>query len=224
MATNGQLLRKLASGQTLLESEIQQLERAMDGYDNYAALVQENSIVGSRALNIQFPFAPIYSTILHEDVSNLGFSIPGNYKHLLIMGHARVNGSGVSAVQIEVQLNGDTGATNYEYNALRNIGTTVTGAEDLTYSGLPLGVVTADTGAASYSGSFFAYIPHYNSNYYKQLIRVMGFFSGAGSQTNITSSLWRSTEKITSILIYPDPTYASAKLEAGSLISVYGIL
>lgn len=33
MATNAQLLRKLAKGETLQESEITQLERALDGYD-----------------------------------------------------------------------------------------------------------------------------------------------------------------------------------------------
>jgi hypothetical protein len=47
MATNGQTLRKFLRGETLLESEIQQLERALDQYDS-AAMNNQQTRRGDR--------------------------------------------------------------------------------------------------------------------------------------------------------------------------------
>lgn len=223
----GALLKRALSGEQLLGSELMQIERDMDRYDNFADILQANTAMGGKELNIPMPFNLIYSTILDIDVASLEITIPSSYRHLLLMGQATVNGTGgaAGAILVYAQINGDTGATNYSVQELHAINTTVNGAQDLTYSGMLFAVVKADAGLANYSGAFHIFFPHYTSGYYKQSIRTMGYFSGLGAQINVSTSLWKSTDPIRSIAIYPDTsTYANAKLEAGSLVSVYGIL
>lgn len=176
--------------------------------------------------NLDLPFEPIYSTVLENDKSELVIPIPAKYKHLLVVGQVSINGTGgASATTLHMQVNGDTGVSSYSYQELFAIGTSVNGGQDLTYDSMVLSVVKADGGSAAYSGTFFGYMPHYNNaTYYKMLIRLSGYFSGAGAQINSMGNVYLGTSPITSARIFPNVTaYPNAKLEAGSLISVYGI-
>lgn len=63
MATSGQLLARMARGETLLESEIMQLERALDGYDR-AGIYVDSIQTGSGKINAQ----EIRAKLLDSDV------------------------------------------------------------------------------------------------------------------------------------------------------------
>ncbi len=217
-------MARLARGEKLLESEVQQLERAVDGYDNYSSILQSNTVLGGKDLNIPLPFNVIYSTILDTDVASLEFTIPGNYKHLMIMGQGRLNGTGgQSATFLYAQFNGDTGS-NYIIDLLYQSASTHGVVEDLSNVGVAFTDFVADGGAAYYNGTFVAYIPHYNSAYYKTILSHSGVTYGTATTETLWQGMWKDVSPIQSIRIIPNPTYASAKIEAGSLISVYGIV
>lgn len=224
MATNGQLLRKLATGQTLLESEIQQLERALNTYDNYSSILQSNTSVGGKEINVSTTFNTIYSTILDTDVASLEISIPGQYKHLLIVGQGRTNGTGgQTAISLFIRFNNDT-SSNYmwgvegQYNGA-NVLSQNTSA---TYG--VLCAVVADGTAAGFAGATCTYIPHFNSLYYKQCLSLNAYNVAVPATYNtFFQTTWLDTSPITFLTILPDTAYASAKIEAGSLFSVYGI-
>jgi hypothetical protein len=139
------------------------------------------------------------------------------------MGSGRVNGSGVDAVFLFAQFNGDTGASNYQFQNLVGTNTTPAAAQDLTFYGAPLCYFIADTGTVNFSGKFVAFIPHYNSNYYKSILTFDGIHVTTAASVAVWDGTWKNTAKIQSIRVFPDTAYASAKIEAGTLLSIYGI-
>lgn len=225
----GDMLKDVLSGvQGIDQIKVDKLQQEMNDlwmretkYRSWLRL-QDNKIDFK---NLALPFEPIYSTVLEDDKSEFVVPIPSKYSHLMIMGQASLVGTGIAAQNIFAQFNGDTGASNYSYQEILAANTTLLGQQDLTYDKISIGVVKADAGTAYYSGSFFSFIPHYrNTNYYKEVLRSIGYYSGAGAQVNNAVFLWKSLDPINSIRFFPDTvTYPSAKIEAGSLISVYGI-
>lgn len=88
MATNAQLIRRLATGATLLESEIQQLERAFDDLDQaktYIASIQNGTgvlkVAGIESGWGQFRISPINAWSGYYD--DLSTSIPNNTETVL---------------------------------------------------------------------------------------------------------------------------------------------
>ena len=174
---------------------------------------------------IDLPFNVIYSQILEEDKASLTVDIPSYYKHLLIMGSGRITGSGgQSAVFTMCQFNGDTTAGNYQWGHFYHISGSVGTAQDLSDPSMLFWYFAADGEATnSYAGSAFIFIPHYTSSFYKTLLTVGAVGLSTTSSSAVRHGVWKGTDPIRSVTVFPDPTYANAKLKSESLISFYGI-
>lgn len=203
----------------MLQREMNELWQRETKYKSWLRL-QDNKIDFK---NLDLPFEPIYSTVFEEDKSQLVIAIPQNYKHLMIMGQARLNGTGgQTAVYTYGQFNGDT-ANNYSLNILYQAGVTHNVTESLLTSGMVFSYLTADGADANYNGSTVCFIPHYTSNFYKTVLTFDGVARDAATSVALWQGVWKSTTPINSIRIYPDTTYPSAKIVSGSLFSIYGI-
>lgn len=222
------LLRDLyrKNGVTIPEADFATLQRLVDEERarNEAVgswqRVKDNKI---GAGHLDLPFTPIYSQVLAEDVASLTISIPGTYKHLMIMGSARINNSGVGAVYCFSQFNDDTGASNYSYQLIYGINTSAGASQDLAHYGCLIGYITAEAVASGHAGSFINFIPHYNSSYYKNVLTMDGLFTGTNASVALWIGQWKNTSPIRTITFIPDTTYPGAMFEAGSIFSVYGI-
>ena len=218
----GNLLAKIADGEKLDPIERQQL---ID-YGNSAELTQSlvSSYVppGMGEIKLPLPMNLIGVFSPYENVATVSIDIPPDYNHLLIIGSGRVTGAGVNAVYTFCQFNDDSGS-NYSDDLLYQIGTTHGSSETLSLTGALIGYLTGDTGSANYNGSFTCWVPHYNSSYYKTMLTLDGIHNGASTSVAIWQSVWKDTSPIKKIVVYPDTTYPSALIEAGTLFSVYGI-
>lgn len=225
MATLKELLLQVADNKPLDPTQRGQLANIAQDLDDARQIFRtwqrpEDKRVNTNYLDL--PFAPIYSQVLEQDMASLTIQIPSGYKHLMIMGQGRINGSsGQDAVMSLVQINGDTG-NNYIWGHMLHTSTTVSAAQDTSDPYIPFIYMIADGWAAGPAGNAFMFIPHYTSGYHKNIL-IVGSAYGTNVQTAVRNGSWKSTAAIQSIKIYPDPTYPNAKLEAGSLISIYGI-
>lgn len=219
MPSNAQLMERLASGEKLDAGEVQQLSRAMDGYDKLTSIVQNYASLGGNQLNIPATFNEIYSQVLSADTASLPISIPGGYKHLMMMlGGQTNNASYVDG--IKAQFNGDT-AANYLTQGIEGTGSSVTTGSNGTSS-----ILLCDFGGTSGNASAAAggavFIPHYNSVLWKTVYTISGEPQRDASNpgVNINCGFWKSTTGINSILISP---VTGTLIKSNSAFSVYGI-
>lgn len=174
---------------------------------------------------IDFPIVPIVSQVFEQNVSDFTVQIPSTYKHLMIMASGRITDAAADSVEMHLQFNGDTGASNYSIQRLTGAQATVSAGWDITTAYVEIDNFVADNAGAGENTSLVIHIPHYGSSFYKTIISSGGIFvSPTGSGASVWTGRWLSTDKITSIRFFPDTgTYANAKIKSGSLISVYGI-
>lgn len=221
----GDLLVKIANNQSLTPQELDVLRRTGNETQQRNSFVAGNTNSENK-LDIKFPIQPFYSEVLQTDQSSLSIKIPGGYKHLIIMGSGRINGSGgQDGVFARCQFNNDTTSTNYQWGHLYHIAGAVSTTEDFSDPSSLFWYFAGDGEATGgYAGSAFVVIPHYTSSYYKMLLTYGAVALSAATTTAVRHGVWKSVNPIQSIQIFPDPAYPGAKLEAGSLISVYGLL
>lgn len=215
------------NGVTIPEADFSTLQRLVDEERTRDEAVGSWQRVKDNKIgagHLDLPFTPIYSQVLAEDVASLTISIPGTYTHLMIMGQGRINGSGgQNAVSIVVRYNSDTGA-NYTWGSEGqfNGAHIVNQGTGSTYGSL--GALVADGQASGYAGMLFSVIPHYTSSFYKSSFSLAAYTLGTPASFNVDrQATWLNTNKIETMTLFPDPAFASAKLESGSVISIYGI-
>lgn len=158
----------------------------------------------------------INSAIISTNTSNVTFSsIPGHYTDLLLTSSAR-GSSGNSFQATLVQLNSDT-LTNYSTTLLYDSGTSAlstrtTNADCFTYLD-----VAANGSASNIFGIMeLNFMSYSNTNIFKSVLAK----STAGSvQVRVSSHIWRSTNSISSIKIYP----SVGEWLPGSTFSLWGI-
>jgi hypothetical protein len=128
-------------------------------------------------------------------------SIPSTYKHLQIRWIARSTFATASAVNINTQINADTGA-NYANHRLSGDGsaTTAAGAASATEMVFPF-MVSGNSATAGIVGTGIIDIQDYASTTKTKTLRVFG---GVDTNTSagrvaIQSGLWNSTSAMTSI-------------------------
>lgn len=222
MATIGQLIRKLAQGdEKLVESEIQQLERALVSFENYSGIVRSNSEVGSPKLRVEFPFETIYSQILQVDSANVEVAIPSTYNTVVIYGSGSITGA--NGGNIWAQFNGDT-ASNYTWQFIKGDGATVSSTHDTADPYVALGVFGTTGAGAGVNGSFRAEIIHSQGQWKKNVLSHA--YTAEFNDLYLLGGTWQNTAPIQRIEIFAtDNTLAkgSASLAAGSLFSVYGL-
>lgn len=227
MATNGQLLRKLATGQQLMESEIQQLERAIDGYDNYSSILQSNTVVGGKELSIPLPIVSLYAQTLDSTVASINIPIPAQYNHLFIIGSGRSDvgavGSGLGFVIMN--FNGDTGA-NYGWT-YDGVAANVFDKGQNTGSAYPIiGHFPGSTITAASAGYVFCFASNLRSSvYWKSFVSMDGSFYDTGVAAYNSFNTWKSTNPVTELnLTVVDATLTPANFVAGNTISVFGLI
>jgi hypothetical protein len=216
MATNSQLLGKFLRGQDLNEVEIQQLERAMTDFDSASermkVLVNSNNKVNAHSLEL--PFEVIYSVVLANNTTSLGVPIPGEYRHLAIMGSGRVTGSGTGAQYVLARFNGDSG-NNYNQQKLFVSSTSVTGVFDTSQSGAVVGLAAEGGVSANLAGGFMTIIPHCASEFYKTSLALSTIYGVVA----FTGTTWLNTDRITELTFLP----VTDQFAVGFVFSVYGI-
>ena len=217
------IVEKIARSAGLSEMEVQEYAREWERDRAAASVLRRYIEPGTSNLNIPLPFVPIQSEVLVEDVADLTVQIPSTFKHLLVVGQGRVNGTGgQDAAYVYAQFNGDTGANYYE-GYIYQEATVLAAYEETGNTGFSVSYLVADGQPAGYCGSFFCFIPHYNSGYYKGILTFDGVGTNAGTYNSLYTGGWYNTSPVSSIRTFPDPAYTSAKLEAGSLFSFYGL-
>jgi hypothetical protein len=141
-------------------------------------------------------------------------SIPGSYKHLLLIISGKSNTAATTA-NVEVQFNSDTG-NNYTSQRQNRFGVAAGPANSL-----EVGSVTASTATANYPSSNDITIYDYtNTTFFKSFSSTgMIWDSGAVVSTQqVCSGFWKNTAAVTDILIFP----SVGLWVNGSIASLYG--
>jgi hypothetical protein len=150
-------------------------------------------------------------------------SIPGTYRHLMIMMTGRADESaGLTAVQC--QFNGDTGA-HYAHQRVTGNAGSVSAAEGASAAFLYVGWLSGGTAGANYASGLTAWIYDYaRSQWYKHVAYLSGHHSGltAGLGRAIAGSgVWENTSAITAILL--TLTTSGKKFDIGTVATLYGL-
>jgi hypothetical protein len=217
MAEFKDLLLKIANNQILTPQELQDLSIFGTETQQRNSFIAGNT-AANNTLNIAFPFFPIYSEILTKNTSSITIPVPSNANHLFCIGAGRCSGATFFET-INGTFNGDTG-TNYNWNSIVGVNTTPTAVQNKNQSAFPWGYFEAASSTSGAQSSFFAFIPHIRSGFWKTVIVIGGLpeYSATDMVAGLTASHWRSTEVIQSITITP----ASSTILAGSLFSLFG--
>lgn len=209
------IAEKIANNARLTSEESAFWKRSMRETQLRNSFIAGNT-TAANTLAIQSPLELIYSETLQTTASQFSVSVPGDFKHILIMGSGRTDVV-AAGTEIVMQLNGDTGS---------NYGTTSDGVDNDTFvkgqtnSGtyMVIGLFPGTLATASASGMLFAYVFHANSSdYWKSVISTRGLFSGNMAFLGGFGQ-WKSTNKITSLTIG-----TSGNFLAGTTLSVIGI-
>jgi hypothetical protein len=158
-------------------------------------------------------YTQIASTTLGSAASSVTLSsIPGTYTDLVLIMNA---GSSVNNADIDINVNGDTGA-NYSRTILYGDGATAGSARESSATKFRL----------TYFGNasiVFSWIGIVNFMNYSNTTTYKTFLSKARNATNYgvndQAGLWRNTAAISSMVI----TNASGTFSTGSTFNLYGI-
>lgn len=146
-------------------------------------------------------------------------SIPSTYKHLQVRMLCRSNGSFARDV-IAVRLNGDTDS-NYSWHRLRGDGTAVDAGGSANQTYMQFGNIPANTTTANIFGTAVLDIHDYADTSKNKTIRTLAGHDANGSgYIQLDSGLWRNTNAVTSITIYPE---SATGWVSGTNIALYGI-
>ena len=161
-------------------------------------------------------YIPLATTTLGSDQADVTFStISGSYTDLILLANVISTQSGSGAGQLRMQFNGDTGS-NYSFTALFGYGDGTTGSYRRSNYSYLEGFLYRQTSSSAYAYNMLHIMNYSNSTTYKTAIsRSAGF----DVEVNTQVSLWRSTNAITSIKIYP----ATGSIKTGSSLTLWGI-
>lgn len=220
----GDLLAKMASGQRLQQVEINNLRlwgNQAETISNFVKGIQspDGEILSTR---VPFPFDPIYSVVLSENASEIKVNIPSKYNHLFFIGGGRTTYTSSSGELMIMQFNGDTGS-NYKHTGEGVANASQTEYQNLNITGIIAGNWATATADAGTSGSFFCFIPHIRSPFWKSTLNLRGgYYTAAGGMVAMMDSgIWENTSPITSIRFFGES--GTSSILAGSSISVYGL-
>ena len=154
-------------------------------------------------------YTPIATYTTSGTSSSYTFSsIPSTYTDLILV----VNGSGSTAMDSYIQVNGDTGA-NYSFTRLYGTGSA---------AGSDRGSSQTSMKAGNFSTSPNANLIHFmnysNSTTYKTVLPRSGD-AGSGSAVIGAVGLWRSTAAISSITLF----VSAGTISSGAIFTLYGI-
>jgi hypothetical protein len=160
-------------------------------------------------------------------VSSVSFtSIPSTYQHLQIRAIPQTNRATYGIDQLNIQLNSDTGSTNYANHTTWGDGSAgnSAGAGDTNQLFNLNGSVGTSTGG-TFGGLIIDVLDYTNTNKYKTAralsgVDINGTLAGFGGRVGIYSGLWKNTNAITSVSISPS---VGTLLTQYSSFALYGI-
>lgn len=154
------------------------------------------------------------TTVSGSSVASLTFSsIPGTYKHLLLVYSARATGAN-NYQSLRMQMNGDTGA-NYDIVNWESVGTFNTGGT--TYALLPF--IAGGNAAAGNAGGGQVMIPQYSGTTLHKPYNAQGFEGSPLNRSANNAGIWKSAAAITSLTLFLDAN----NIDVGSSFSLYGL-
>ena len=161
-------------------------------------------------------YTPIATTTLGSATGSYTFSsIAGTYTDLILIANLQ-RATTAENPSVTLRFNGDT-ATNYSMTHILGNGTSATSARQSSQNMMNLSYFSLPS-----SGSFAPYIMNImnysNATTYKTVVARGG---DAGSGTQATVGLWRSTAAITSVTVTNDGTPTNFSI--GSTFTLYGI-
>lgn len=166
----------------------------------------------------------IASTTLEEAAASVDLTdIPATYRHLRLLVSARSAKAGAAFDTLVAVLNNDT-TNNYYWQGFSVNNTTVSGVEDVTANG---GIYVAQVSAATATANLFSPVTLELLDYAStaRLKTLLGSYlrvtalSTGGLQTGTVGAVWNSTAAISRITL----TAAGGNLEAGTVVSLYGV-
>jgi hypothetical protein len=175
-------------------------------------------LLGSLKSGVSTSYESIASFYSLGTVTSYTFSsIPGTFKHLQLRMYLP-GGTSVSATNLDIQVNGDTG-TNYVNHWFNGTGTTVSASSQTSNPRIEEMVLfrSANTYPA---GVILDILDYADTNKYKTFRTLSGKEDGNSGDVRITSHMWMSTSAITSIKVYPDN---NNNFPPGVRLSLYGI-
>ena len=157
-------------------------------------------------------YTPIATTTLGSNQASVTFSsISGSYTDLIIA----ANLGSTSTPSICLQFNADTGS-NYSMTNLRGNGTAAASSRQSSQTQMNFNFI--DPGTTIVTTAIYQIMNYSNTTTFKT---ALGRFSNAGTGTQATVGLWRSTSAITEVKLMLDST--GPLLLSGSTFTLYGI-
>jgi hypothetical protein len=217
----GDILKKIAEGKPTSRIEVEELRlwgnetQLLNAYT--VGLQTGKSNVSD--LSIQFPIGVIYSSSLASTVASVDVPISGEYKHLWVITHGRIDGSGVYNSGLNAYVNDDTG-NNYNHQNMSANGTVNSAQQVLSNVQFRVGFLAGGGTAAGRASGSFCIIPHYNGSTFKHAV-LLGSATNASDDTNVVAdSIWNNTNAIKKLTFY---AATGDNIASGSVISVYGL-
>jgi hypothetical protein len=148
------------------------------------------------------------NTTLGASASSVTFSsISGSYRDLLLVVNAK---NTVGATGLRIQLNGDTGATNYSWILVEGNGSSAASAQSTMEAFIAGPNATAD------SQQIINIMDYSATDKYKAAIVRADYPAG---YTDTIVERWSSTSAVTSVKLYP----AANQFATGSTFALYGV-
>ena len=179
-----------------------------------------NIIAGTLSVGVT-PSTNSYESIATVTVGALGSSsidftsIPSTYKHLQIRLIAQKL---ISSTNGLMRFNSDTTGTNYYAHGIEADGSSLTGSAYAT-NDFPRAVANVPTTANIFAVSVVDILDYANTNKYKTVRTLNGYDANGSGYLTYGSGLWKNTNAITDIKIYP----TSGNFAQYSSFALYGI-
>lgn len=220
MANFSDLLKKIASNARLTPQELDELGRFGTETQQRNSFIAGNT-TPENTLSIGKDFEIIFSEKLVKDTDSVIAKIPSSARHIMVVGAGRIDQN--AGGSIWCQFNGDTG-NKYNYYYIMTNGTTVSTGIGAGQNKVFLGGFAVSTASANIVGSLQATITDAQGKFYKTILSS-SVDNGYGLQFS-SSGDWRSTANLQTIEVFGTDgtsTKGSAKLLAGSVISIYSL-
>lgn len=166
----------------------------------------------------------ISETITATSATDVTFSsIPATFRDLEIIISGRGNAAGVTAVNLAIQFNSDTGA-NYDYELFFRGGAAgMSDVSGVAQTSMIIGQLTGATAPADSPAVVTVFVPNYVGTTFNKQVHGKGFLkvstAAAGQNVSSNGGEWRSTAAITAVKVFP----ASSTFVDGTLVSLHGL-